>query len=257
MNQDIIRKITDQDYEAIAGRICRNLQVWLKSSKASGFVLGLSGGIDSAVVASLCSRVSKDTLALVMPDSEITPDGETDDALELARSLGIKYHTIDIRNIIAGYADLLRPHPMAEGNLRARIRTSILYYYANMDNLLVTGSSDRSEYQIGYFTKYGDGAADIFPMISLYKLQVRGLAAHLGVPYHIVSKKSSPHLWKGHTAEGEIGASYEETDTVLHLYLDRMMQPEAIQSVTGISTGVINRIISLNEGSRHKREPTV
>ena len=93
-----------------------------------------------------------------------------------------------------------------KGILRARVRTNILYYYANSKNYLVLGSSDKSEYMIGYFTKFGDGASDMTPIISLYKLQVREIAKYLGVPENIISKKSSPHLWKDHEAEKELGA---------------------------------------------------
>ena len=105
------------------------------------------------------------------------------------------------------YYKVLEPEDRALGNLRARIRKNILYYYANSKNLSVLGSSDKSEYLIGYFTKFGDGAADILPIASLYKTQIRALAKFLGVPDHIISKKSSPNRWPNHIAESEIGAS--------------------------------------------------
>ena len=94
-----------------------------------------------------------------------------------------------------------------------------MYYYANSKNLSVLGSSDKSEYLIGYFTKFGDGAADVLPIASLYKTQIRELARTLDVPDNIIVKKSSPNLWPNHTAESEIGVSYEEIDTILHLSL--------------------------------------
>ena len=256
-NPDIIREIVSGDYGGIAGKIRLGLQDALGSSGASGFVIGLSGGIDSAVTAALCSGVpGGGTLAVILPDSDVTPESETADALEMAGILRIRHALTDIRGIIGAYSAALGPHARALGNLRARIRSSILYHYANAENLLVVGSSDRSEYQIGYFTKFGDGAADTFPLVSLYKLQVREMARHLGVPPRIISKRSSPHLWRGHTAEGEIGASYEEIDAVLYLHLDRGMPPDRIPEEAGVPRSVVDRVISLHRSSMHKRWPS-
>ncbi len=255
MNPDIIRQITDQDYAGIARRIRQALLDRLEESSAPGFVLGLSGGIDSVVTASLCRGLSgRRTLAMIMPDLEITPEAETADALDVAGSLGIEHRLLDIGPIVEEYAKHLRPHPVALGNLRARIRCGMLYYCANAEGLLVAGSSDRSEYQIGYFTKFGDGAADAFPIRELYKLQVREMAGHLGVPPRIISKRSSPHLWKGHEAESEIGASYEEVDAILHLYLDKGTPLDMIPGMAGVTTDVTERVIALHRNSAHKRQ---
>ena len=205
MNQKIIDEIKSQNYPEIAKRVERFLTEQIKSSHAKGVVLGLSGGIDSAVLAFICKRQIRDkTLALIMPDSIITPNSETQDALEIISQTGIKHKIIDIKPIINQYAKSLKPNKRSEGNLRARVRTNILYHYANTKNYLVLGSSDKSEYMIGYFTKYGDGASDIAPINSLYKLQVREMAKYLQIPKHIIAKKSSPHLWKGHKAEDRI-----------------------------------------------------
>ena len=154
-----------------------------------------------------------------MPDSKISPEDETNDALKIVDSLNLNYKLIDINQIHKEYYKVLEPEDRALGNLRARIRKNILYYYANSKNLSVLGSSDKSEYLIGYFTKFGDGAADVLPIASLYKTQIRELARTLDVPDNIIVKKSSPNLWPNHTAESEIGVSYEEIDTILHLSL--------------------------------------
>ena len=147
----------------------------------------------------------------------------------------------------------LEPNEKARGNLRARVRTNILYYYANLKNYLVLGSSDKSEYSIGYFTKHGDGASDITPIISLYKLQVREIAKYLKVPENVISKKSSPHLWKDHEAESELGISYEEIDSILYCLFEKKLSVDEIQRVTEIERPVIKKILKLNENSEHKR----
>ncbi|MGI0004022.1 MAG: NAD+ synthase, partial [Candidatus Nitrosotenuis sp.] len=223
-------------------------------TKSQGFVFGLSGGIDSAVIAQICAKSFKDkSLALIMPDSKVSPKEETEDALYLVDNLGLDYKLIDISMIHSQFVNIVEPDERALGNLRARIRASILYYYANLRNNLVIGSSDKSEYLIGYFTKYGDGSADVFPIISLYKTQVKEFAKFLGVKQSIIAKKSSPHLWKGHVAEDEIGASYEEIDSVLYSMIDKKMTVDATASATDIGKEKIEKIHQLYKKSEHKR----
>jgi len=257
LNQDIINEIINQDYSKIIEKIEEFLSDQIEKSQAHGIILGLSGGIDSAVLAYICKRKLKEkTLAIIMPDTSITPNKETEDALKMIALTGIEYKLIDIQPIIKEYSMYLEPNEKARGNLRARVRTNILYYYANIRNYLVLGSSDKSEYLIGYFTKYGDGASDITPIISLYKLQVREIAKHLGVPENVILKKSSPHLWKEHEAEKELGISYEEIDSILYCMFDRKLSILETEKITGIDKDVIEKIHSLNINSEHKREST-
>ena len=180
------------------------------------FILGLSGGLDSSVVAALAARSDKSVLGLIMPMKHITPEEDTNDAIELARLLGIDYKVIDITPIIDVYKDILPNHDKALANLIARVRMTILYYYSNMLDAIVLGTSDKSEYMLGYFTKYGDGAADHYPIIHLYKTEVKELAKILGIPSKIIDKPSAPRLYsKDHTAEKELGLSYDEIDSIL------------------------------------------
>ena len=221
-------------------------------------VLGLSGGIDSAVVGTLAYRTLKEkTLALIMPDSDVSPDSETRDAVSLAESLGLEYEMIDINPIVKEYSSHLKPDEMATGNLRARIRASILYYHANSKNAIVLGSSDKSEWLIGYFTKFGDGASDLLPIVSLYKLQVRGIAEHLGIPQNIITKKSSPHLWKGHLAEEEIGLDYEEIDPILYCLIDKKISAVETVAICDVEKSSVDRVLTLYRGSKHKRSDAV
>ncbi len=254
MNQDILNEIQNQDYSKISETIEKYLTDKIEKTQAKGVILGLSGGIDSAVLAYICKNNLKEkTIAIIMPDTEITPKSETEDALKMISLTGIEYKLIDINPIVKEYSMYLEPNEKSKGNLRARIRTNILYYYANAKNYLVLGSSDKSEFRIGYFTKHGDGASDITPIISLYKLQVRGIAKYLGVPDNIIAKKSSPHLWKDHEAENELGISYEEIDSVLYCLYEKKLSVEETEKITLIDKLTIQKIQILILNSEHKR----
>lgn len=256
MNQEIIDEIKNQDYPTITSTIENFLQEQMERNHSEGLILGLSGGIDSAVLAYICKRKFPDkTVAIVMPDTAITPKSETEDALKMISLTGIQYKLIDINPIVNEYSMYLEPNERAKGNLRARVRTNILYYYANAKNYLVLGSSDKSEYLIGYFTKFGDGASDITPIISLYKLQVREIAKYLGVPENVITKKSSPHLWKDHEAENELGVSYEEVDSILYCLFEKKLSVQETLELTGIEMSTIEKIQELNKNSEHKRLP--
>ena len=256
MNQNIINEIKEQDYPAVTEEIEDFISEQIAKNQSRGVIFGLSGGVDSAVIAYICKRKLKEkTLALIMPDTSVTPKSETEDALKMISLTGIKYKLIDIKPIINEYSMYLEPNEKARGNLRARVRTNILYYYANAKNHLVLGSSDKSEFSIGYFTKFGDGASDITPIVSLYKLQVREIAKHLGVPDNIISKKSSPHLWKDHEAEEELGIQYEEIDSILYCMLEKKFSINEIEKSTEISRITIEKIQQLHINSEHKRLP--
>jgi NAD+ synthase len=254
VNKQILDEITNQDYAKIQSNIEAFLRESISKANADGLVFGLSGGIDSAVVAHICAKSFKEkSLALLMPDSRVSPKEETEDALQIVDKLGLDYKLIDISLIHSQFANIVEPEEKSLGNLRARIRATLLYYHANLKNHLVIGSSDRSEQLIGYFTKFGDGSADVLPIASLYKTQIRLLARHLGVKESIIQKKSSPHLWKGHIAEDEIGASYEEIDSILHCMADKNMPLDDIQRTTQIDKGKIEKIHQLYKKSEHKR----
>ncbi|RLE52976.1 MAG: NAD(+) synthetase, partial [Candidatus Methanomethylicota archaeon] len=196
------------------------------SPPISGVVVGLSGGLDSTVTAYLCVNAlgSESVLGLIMPDPEVTPKQDVDDAILVAERLGIKYYLIDISRIIKAFSNSI-PNFSFEakvpvGNLRARVRMCLLYYYANLEGRMVVGTGDKSELLLGYFTKYGDGGVDVLPIGDLYKTQVRMLGKYLGIPERIIKKPSSPRLWKGHLAEEELGLTYDIIDPILHLLVD-------------------------------------
>ena len=254
MNQDILKKIANQNYTTIANKIQNKLKQKIIETNSKGVIFGLSGGIDSAVIAYLCNNVIKEkTLAIIMPDSKVSPESETSDAIKIVDNLGLNYKLLDINSIHKEFNMVLEPEDRALGNLRARIRMNVLYYYANLKNLLVLGSSDKSEFNIGYFTKFGDGAADVLPIVSLYKTQVREMAKKLGIDENIISKKSSPHLWPNHDAEHEIGAEYEQIDIILYCMLEKKLSIENTISESEISENVVRKIFQLYDDNMHKR----
>jgi NAD+ synthase len=156
VNKQILDEITNQDYAKIQSNIELFLRENISKAGASGLVFGLSGGIDSAVVAHICAKSFKErSLALLMPDSRVSPKEETEDALQIVDKLGLDYKLIDISQIHSQFANILEPEEKSLGNIRARIRATLLYYHANLKNYLVIGSSDKSEQLIGYFTKFG------------------------------------------------------------------------------------------------------
>lgn len=250
---EIPRRIRNADYAVIARDTGAFIRSQVDGAQKDGVVLGLSGGIDSAVLAALVRDCLPDgALLMMLPDSRVSPDVDAIHARKLAESLGLEHKTIDIAPIVDGFAGVLEPDRTAMGNLRARIRAGILYYYAGMRNCLVLGSSDRSEFLTGYFTKYGDGAADIMPMTSMYKTQVRGLAEYLRIPRDIIEKRSSPGLWPGHDAEEEIGMPYEEVDSILYC-MEEGLSADDTRKRLGIPAGRAERIFAMNKNSMHKR----
>jgi NAD+ synthase len=226
----------------------------IRKASAEGIIIGLSGGLDSSVAAALCVRAlgKERVLGLILPSKE-TPVQDTKDAEALALTFGIRCKTIDIEPILHRFMELLPHEKKSKGNLMARIRMSILYHHAYNEKSLVVGTSDKSELYIGYFTKYGDGGADLLPIADLYKTQVRALGAFLDIPKTILQKKSSPALWKGHLAEKEIGIEYEVLDPILHLLLDKKMDAKETAGKLGVPLAQVKKVKGMIDASSHKR----
>jgi NAD+ synthase len=251
-----LEELLGQDYKKISKKIEKFISAYISKSSAKGLVIGLSGGLDSSVVLKLSVNAlgRANVLGLVMP-SDTTPREDTSHAIDLAKKLRIRYHIIDIHPIIQKFEEILPEDKEARGNLMARIRMSLLYYYAGINGYLVAGTSDKSEVQIGYFSKFGDGAADIMPIAVLYKTQVRALAQYLDIPAAIIQKKSSPRLWENHLAEEEIGLDYEIIDQILHLLVDKKIQPKDVTRKLGVPAKHVNKVNYMIEKSLHKRRP--
>ena len=251
-----LTELLDIDFAGVSRSIEKFISSYISRSSAKGLLIGLSGGLDSSVVFKLAVNAlsPSSVLGIVMP-SDMTPADDIHQAIEFAESLGTKYHIIDINPFLKTYAENLPKHKMARGNLMARIRMSILYYYANINGYLVAGTSDKSEYEIGYFSKFGDGAADLLPIADLYKTQVRALGKFLGIPATIVEKRSSPRLWVNHLAERELGMKYEAIDPILYLLVDKNMKPNDVARKLKIPLEQVDKIRVLIKRNLHKRTP--
>ncbi len=230
----------------------------VEDAGATGVVLGMSGGVDSSVTCTLCARAlgKGRVLGLLMP-TDHTPAGDRKDARELASSLGIETREVDIGRLVKCFRQAVgtKGTKLASANIQARLRMAILYYHANSTGRLVVGTGDRSEIQIGYFTKYGDGGADILPIGHLYKTQVRALGELLGLPKRVTQKPSSPRLWPGHRATDEIPADYDRLDLVLHCLFDLGLSSEEAARRAGVDSSIVEKVKRMHSMSSHKRAP--
>ena len=224
---------------------------WIKektlAAGCKGVVIGMSGGLDSSVLAVLCQRAfPQNMLGVIMPCHSSPEDKEH--ALAVAGKFSIQTEEVVLDPV---FDALLKALPddkaelgssgIAEANVKARLRMVTLYYFANRLKYIVAGAGNRSELSVGYFTKYGDGGVDILPLGELVKREVRELAGFLGIPQPIIDKPPSAGLWRGQTDEDEMGLGYEELDRYL---------------ITGeASIGVRQKIESMIAASAHKRLP--
>ncbi|WP_277556111.1 NAD+ synthase [Halobaculum limi] len=250
--------------EAVVNRATTHIADRVDTTGASGVVVGLSGGIDSATTAALAVEAlgANAVTALVMPTAT-TSDADVEDARRYAEALGIRCDTVSLTEAMDVFKRYVAPQvapagdEYAAGNLAARLRMCCLYAVADATDSLVVGTSNRTERLLGYFTKYGDGAGDLFPLSEYDKTTVRRVARHVGVPDSIVEKRPTAGFWEGQTDEAELGASYAALDHVLREAVDHGRDPTtAVGSTDTVSVApeMAARQLRRVDASEHKRQ---
>lgn len=221
-------------------------------------VVGLSGGVDSAVTAALCQRAfgAAETLVVLMPHRTSNPDSERD-ARRVAEQLGVAVKRVDISAMADGYLEQEGVSDRTRrGNVMARCRMAVLYDLSVEWNGLVIGTSNKTEMLLGYSTQWGDAAHAVNPLGDLYKHQVYQLARHLGLPPGVIDKAPSADLFEGQTDEGELGFTYAEADALLYRMVD-LRWNEAELVAAGFDTGFIRRVARRVAANQYKRMPPV
>jgi NAD+ synthase len=254
----LTQSVFELDWTEVEKRIKRFIKEYVENAGANGVVLGLSGGIDSGTTAALSSLAigGSRVMGLMLPEKETYNSKDIDDAKFVAEKFGLKTQICDITPVLEGFYTTIPifdpTDKLCKGNIKARTRMIYLYYYANKLNKIVCGSSDKSETMMGYFTKWGDVAADISPLMDLYKTQVRKLAEHLGFPAELAAKPSTPALWPDQLAETELGVRYETLDLILY-GLERFMTTEEIAQQLSVKKALIEKVKSRWLSVEHKR----
>lgn len=239
----------------------------VESAGRDGVVVAMSGGLDSTVTATLAvEALGPDrVLGLGLPCYK-TDASATTEASVVADHLGIEFQQVHLRPLLRQFEQHVVPalssddargpaptHDRTLGNVVARLRMLCTYYAANRTNRLVAGTANRSELLLGYVTKYGDGAADLFPLGELYKTEVRALGTHLGLPEPIVEKRPSAGLYPGRTDADDLGASYDTIDALLARVVEDEMSVEAAADAVSMDRQTAQRLVSMCRETAHKR----
>ncbi len=243
--------------KGVVDKITGFIEERYEESNSNKLIIGISGGIDSSVTASLSKMAvgEENVLGVSLPITK-----ESDLPKKFADSINIDFEEIglsssfnEIFNKLKGNCRHFDGERISLANIKARLRMIFLYYHSNVLDGLVVGTGNKSELSIGYFTKYGDGGVDFFPIGDLYKSQVYVLAEYLDLPEEIIEKEPSAGLWEGQTDENEIGYSYDVLDEVLYS-LEQGMNEDEIQKQFGHNSDVIEDIKEMKRCSKHKRE---
>ncbi|MHA2083397.1 MAG: NAD(+) synthase [Candidatus Thorarchaeota archaeon] len=231
------------NYEVPKQKIVKFVHDYVNQAGAKGVVLGLSGGVDSALVASLSVEAlgAKSVFGMIMPVEVAQDSDNVKDAMKHAESLGVSCKTFELKSLLEPFKPL-DLGSLALGNLKARLRMITLYTRANKSNLLVIGTGNKSEIMTGYFTKHGDGGVDLLP------------SELAGVPKPIIEKAPSAGLWANQTDEDDLGVPYAELDSILFLRFEKGFEFDQIVS-WGIEKNQVKRVFDLVQNSQHKRTP--
>jgi NAD+ synthase len=238
--------------EQISAKILSFIQDYFKKTNKKYAIIGVSGGIDSAVTFVLSVlALGKERVIPVFLPSKFTKRQDLKDVKLLLKKYQISPIVFNIDKIVS-LLEIFAENKISKANVAARVRMLILYAIANSKNGLVVGTSNKTEILLGYFTKYGDGAADILPLADLYKTDVFALARYLKIPKSILRKKPSPRLWRGQLSEKELGISYKIADKILK-EIENNKDKKIIEKKFGKKN--VSKIIKRIETSLHKSMP--
>ncbi len=230
----------------------------LKKANQSGVVVAVSGGIDSAVafVSSVKALGADQVTAITLPERDITPQSDIDDVMRLCEAFEVTCERVEITPILhvmcENIPDFEGKDRVAYGNMKARLRMLLAYYYANTRRAMVMGTSNKTELYLGYYTKYGDGGVDVMPFADLYKCQIRALGRYLGVPKSITEKPASARLWAGQDTEKDLGLPYDSLDLIVHTHFQGWKSAK-IATETGVNQSIVEGIVARIAANEHKR----
>ncbi|MDX1808007.1 MAG: NAD+ synthase [Sulfurospirillaceae bacterium] len=240
-------------YKLIESYIIKFLQNEVYKTSLKKVVIGISGGIDSAVVSVLAKKAFGDDILGVMMPSSYSSKTSLDDALLLCEKFNITYETVSIAPLVESYFQGIKANNLRIGNFSARARMCVLYDISARENALVLGTSNKSELLLGYGTLFGDLASAINPIGDLYKTEIFEFAKFLEIPESILSKPPSADLWEGQSDEADLGFSYADIDKALHAYVDKRMNEQEMQDA-GFSIKIIELIKNKIYKNQFKRK---
>ena len=231
------------------------IKIYFKDAGFSKGIIGLSGGVDSSLVAYLAvEALGKENVIGVLMPYKTSRDDSFEDGKLVAGTLGIKYIIREITPMVDAYFDTYESNTdrLRKGNMKARARMCTIYDLAAKEHALVLGTGNKTELLLGYVTQFGDGACALEPLGCLYKTEVWRLAEMMGVPDNIIKKNPTADLWEGQTDEEELGFSYADADEILYALYEKKLPMEELFS-QGFTKEQIQHIISIVKRSRFKQ----
>jgi len=236
-------------------KIIAFIRSYFKDSGFSKGIIGLSGGVDSSLVAYLAAEaLGKDNVIGVLMPYKTSRDDSFEHGKLVAENLGVKYYVREITPMVDAYFETYDPEAdkLRKGNIKARMRMCTIYDLAAQERALVLGTGNRTELLLGYVTQFGDGACALEPLGCLYKTEVWKLAAMVGVPQKIVEKTPTADLWEGQTDEGELGVSYQQADEILYSIVEENKSIQQLVNM-GFENHDVIHIIDIMNRNRFKQ----
>jgi len=245
------------NWENIKSQMITFLQSEVSKIGLNKVVVGISGGLDSAIVSTLCKEAFKENFQGILMPSHLSSDSSIKDAKELCEKFNISYEIVEIAPMVQSYFKTAPDAtPLRIGNFSARMRMSVLYDISARENAIVVGTSNKSEILLGYGTLFGDTACAINPIGQLYKSDAFEFAKYLGIPDSIINKKPSADLWEGQSDEEELGYSYKTMDDVLKQLIDDEKSKDELVKL-GIDKELLDMLEYRVKANAFKSKPAI